>query len=817
MTSLTFFPQGDFLKSTPPSWGTGRSGAQDLWIPRAPTWHGTGLPSDNHYQTTSLKLSNVRANDELVPRPQSVDISKLCINKPFPAEHPYNSHIEKFAIIPSFVSPQDPKKGADRSKPISSEMPANPYDTILVKKVKGFPYREEKLCLTSDGNKNPLHWVGENYFDQQSKVHGNKQVYYPTPIKQIAPNLQDRPPELQVSQRTQNALRNVERNQWITKHQMDFTGLGPSNPMALDNLDCKNSRSLLTGELDEKLYPCTLNTFDPARPLEGRMRRLFAPKSAQQIYFERGFSAEPSTPRKMTISEIEEDRLLHGKDYVNLPESYNAAVENTTWHCSNVNNQQSSNAEDVQEEQQAANTAAYEEGYVDYLTGQKETMDRKIQQMEASSRWKLLENGTPAHDIIQLREKFKILKDKEMPSTFYKHEGKYNEERALLYKTSYDPHQLAYSMNSQQLSGGTLFNTSMSHVDASKYPTVFWEETDAALKQSSTVVFRNNELSGDRPSTDDMLLPYRETVAIQRSMLQPNAVTASPRVQEGGFTLKETTYGDNHNAHKFLQDNRLDITARLDPSYLMSHENQNLERTRERATPILPSIKGSGSLKSVHFSDDVQIRNIMDNIPVKVEDTVVKPLSKDEQCELERLYGHHDPTSLAFDQSKPPAPMSGMTGDARNLAENLLGKPHVPTVVDRNVTLALKPSFVSFTRNKQRKVTPVSEMADEFRSLSTNFLPQGCQTAPTARSCYASQFPYYDLGEKKDKRFDWQPGKGHLRPQTCLSELQDSFIKSEVRRRFHHQFPETNPDLRVNITTGKKHVFFGMNAQVIRG
>lgn len=54
----------------------------------------------------------------------------------------------------------------------------------------------------------------------------------------------------------------------------------------------------------------------------------------------------------MTLSEIEEDRLLHGKDYVNLPESYNAAIQNSTWHCSNVNNQQSSKAEDDQEDQQ---------------------------------------------------------------------------------------------------------------------------------------------------------------------------------------------------------------------------------------------------------------------------------------------------------------------------------------------------------------------------------------------------------------------------------------------------------------------------------
>ena len=82
---------------------------------------------------------------------------------------------------------------------------------------------------------------------------------------------------------------------------------------------------------------------------------------------------------------------------------------------------------------------------------------------------------------LTLQEKYKLLNDKEMPSTFYRHEGKYNEERAGLYKTSYDPARLTHSMNAGQQSGGVLFNTSMSHVEASQYPTVSWDENEAAL------------------------------------------------------------------------------------------------------------------------------------------------------------------------------------------------------------------------------------------------------------------------------------------------------------------------------------------------
>ena len=86
---------------------------------------------------------------------------------------------------------------------------------------------------------------------------------------------------------------------------------------------------------------------------------------------------------------------------------------------------------------------------------------------------------------IPLQEKYKMLNDKEQPSSFYRHEGQYNEERAGLYKTSYDPDRLTYSMNAQQLSGGALFNVSNSHVNASQYPTIPWDENEAALRGRS--------------------------------------------------------------------------------------------------------------------------------------------------------------------------------------------------------------------------------------------------------------------------------------------------------------------------------------------
>ena len=113
-------------------------------------------------------------------------------------------------------------------------------------------------------------------------------------------------------------------------------------------------------------------------------------------------------------------------------------------------------------------------------------------------------------------------------------------------------------------------------------------------------------------------------------------------------------------------------------------------------------------------------------------------------------------------------------------------------------------------------------------------MPSDLRHSWACESSYQSQFPtggaksanhfdlsfkkdHFDLSFKKDARFNWEPGCGTPRPQSSLLDLQNAFRKSDVRRKFHDNFPETNPDLRENHTRGKKHEFNGINAQVFRG
>jgi len=103
------------------------------------------------------------------------------------------------------------------------------------------------------------------YFFQKVKTLNGRQEFYPIPPKIVAPNLQSRQGEMQVSVPTATALRNVERDQWQTTYNRQHTGLGPANPNKLDNFDEKLNFYHTTGVTDDNIVRhCVLdikNTF----------------------------------------------------------------------------------------------------------------------------------------------------------------------------------------------------------------------------------------------------------------------------------------------------------------------------------------------------------------------------------------------------------------------------------------------------------------------------------------------------------------------------------------------------------------------------
>ncbi|XP_053876425.1 uncharacterized protein C7orf31 homolog [Malaclemys terrapin pileata] len=257
-----------------------------------------GLPIEQYYDVTQMKKSDVRMNDELLPKPPDNSVEQLSL--PFPVSHPYHTHISRYAMFPNFKSPEDQDTGIQASshQPFHPNIPTKAYDVIVLRKTKGNPYRHEVINIPSDSQKEALHWPGQHaYFHFPKFVEGNSQIYYPKPPKTVAPNATCNPLEPNLSPRTTNMLRNVERAQWITTYNHDFTGRGPMNPLVLDDYDMKLI-GRVTGELGEdvELKETFLPSLSQVRPLEGRIARFLQSRRPRESVLQERDSSDVHVP-----------------------------------------------------------------------------------------------------------------------------------------------------------------------------------------------------------------------------------------------------------------------------------------------------------------------------------------------------------------------------------------------------------------------------------------------------------------------------------------------------------------------------------------
>ncbi|KAM9722844.1 sperm-associated microtubule inner protein 4 [Menidia menidia] len=177
-------------------------------------------------------------NDQRIPKPTDVNVADKATRTATMREHPYASHISRFAVFPSFSSPDDPQTGVRAAaQPFPNLfIPNKAPDMTLLSKTIGGPYRHEILGTPLKTRKKAVIGTRENgILDQTKPVKEEDQGFYPTPSKIIHPNPRLRDWNLTLSERTSNMLKNLERTQWITSYQMQYSGLGAAIPMKIDD------------------------------------------------------------------------------------------------------------------------------------------------------------------------------------------------------------------------------------------------------------------------------------------------------------------------------------------------------------------------------------------------------------------------------------------------------------------------------------------------------------------------------------------------------------------------------------------------------
>lgn len=600
MTSLPFFPPIAPKQELYPDWGTGKKNKTEVpHTGQLATFNLANVPVRQFYDLTQLKRSNVRSNDELAPRPTDVDMAPYVIERPFPAEHPYASHEPRLALFPKFTEcPDDPRTGvrAQINQPKHVEIPSKAPDLRIISKTKGSGMHHVVQQVPLESEKAPLSWPGDRYEQIVKGEHRAKQTFYPTPPKLVQPNMEPRMAGRSVSELTADTLKNLERQQWLTHYTKQYTGLGPADPAQLTNLAEKQLQAVREGVCDDDLKPRNTRSFDPPRPVEGRISRQIHPRPAMPP------PPVPNANRKPTLTEVEEDRLLNGKTYASLPENaFNQMVQDQQWRILELGKTPEQNLErlaavrasapaQLPTEQRPADSNPVAQRQV--------TFKDQVQQMEAEDRWRVLENEGAAQDMSQLRHKYLAMNQpsKESARVFYNHEGRFQEERSGLYRTSYDPQLLRHAMpGGQDANAGRLFDTSQSHEGAYLAPSPL----------NRAISLPNLGRSGND------LMMHQLQKDNQRAMLEPTAAGASVRVQEGGHLIqRESEQGANYNIDKFLQEHELPKYARNDPQ-------RTFGRNGDLGT-VQPQCARLSSPGRVTFSNDVMVATGYGNEPIRL-------------------------------------------------------------------------------------------------------------------------------------------------------------------------------------------------------
>ncbi|XP_012303255.1 sperm-associated microtubule inner protein 4 isoform X3 [Aotus nancymaae] len=231
------------------------------------------LPIEQFYYLTQNKKSDVYGNDSLIPKPPNSTVG----------------------------SPEDLYTGikARTQQPFPPTVPTKAYDSTVLK-TRGNPYRYELLDIPMDSKKKALTWPGQGvYYDFPRGVEKNKPVFYPKPPKTFAPNTSLNSWDPICSAKEANIQRNLERSHWLTSYTHDFIGLGPMDPLELDDYHEKVVAELsgqigFDPEPQEKFHP----VLKPPRPLEGRIARLIQNRrSLEAVVQERPRSCPDCTPR----------------------------------------------------------------------------------------------------------------------------------------------------------------------------------------------------------------------------------------------------------------------------------------------------------------------------------------------------------------------------------------------------------------------------------------------------------------------------------------------------------------------------------------
>lgn len=836
MTSMEFFNHEKISNRPAVDWGTldAQKEKVDPTIIKTPTYLLKNQPTNQVYRESNLELSNVRVNDQLMPSPYKINMLDKQIQQPFPMQHPFTSHMSYNALFPSYIAPEDPKRGEVMLKCNSMiydvQTPSKVDDTIIAKKTHGFPWRQEIQQLQLPTQRKGIWYEDKQYYHVPKP---EDQTFYLHPQNIHVPNPKLRVEDRSIDMITANVLKNKEKQLMQSTQQADYykDGLGTQAPINSDDLLEKKMRFEKTGEINETQRPyfkrgggITHTTLIP-KPIIMQD----PPKQPRE--------ADDLNKKKLLTQFEKDERLMEtGKDYPNFPESYrqnNPVIQSLS---SLSLGGRSNTMPDLSRlgEQKRPFTSAGVPAYKNKLDAEKQILDRenhdRLQRINLENRRNDLDLITPERDLRLLRIKMDELENargakpnlkqtyKQHINTFYSQEGKYLAERAQLYRTPvYNPYLVKQYIETVKADPKISANVTSGSANPSQDKcTIPNDSYEHRPKLFAHKVFSDYELLKRAP--------------LEQVLTDPSVLSSSA-VQENGTVHKQTTYGGDYNTKKFLQEYDPTISkttleyipkdqAELDYQNIVLKSNVDNYALKNYKNGVTPNVDLHTARAEIRINEAknkeieaTQFPRMAGPIPPEPYEDIYCAEHAGEMGDgyakryYSRVYDspHSDPKGPRYEPLK--ADLQSMAQyEAKANRDAQANQEYIDKLQSDIMKNSVSKEVSHIDRSKEkvpRRVTDHTAVQfreqqqplSTYRSNLSNYVRKNFENNPSNKFYKPDEYT-----ETKEQKI--------LNPNTAkgVLSLQDRWSKSLANKSYNRNYLSSMPDLRCNITKGKRRI-----------
>ncbi|KAF6739618.1 uncharacterized protein FQA47_004899 [Oryzias melastigma] len=336
-----------------------------------------------------------------------------------------------------------------------------------------------------------------------------------------------------------------------------------------------------------------------------------------------------------------------------------------------------------------------------------------------------------------------------------------------------------------------------------------------SLQKKLWVTSYQVDYTGIHPANPVKMVNFNETSDIDGidpfsiSLVKRSFPVSSPLKAEPSFVERPAhKVGIIHPTESGLRD----ISPNRNTAVMNQHGSQEITSIHDHVP--LPSQMGHSQVERRTFCTEEQSSELFPEIPHKQ-----RAWNKSSAHEGR----HKENCKVRFDESLTQESKSQRSQEGNAQIADLYSRPHSHTRMSRESRPAeLNTKVLPNDRKEELTVVNPQPVLAKNRSSHVEFVSgwsseqEGMTERRQLRHRVPSPHSFHSVHQRTGSGNKAEP-VARAALTVSLLELQNSFSKSDAQRNFNNSVTRTVVNLRDNVTSGKKHNFYGINCNYIHG